>query len=81
MLHVTEMTNWGIADIEADQLWDMPGARDGVLFGVMDVGFARHEDLTFLELPPDIDVDNHGNHVAAIACGRHDNGRGVRGRS
>ena len=75
----TEKTDWGIADIEADQLWDMPGARDGVLFGVMDVGFARHEDLTFLEFPPDIDVDNHGNHVAAIACGRHDNDRGVRG--
>lgn len=74
----TESTDWGVEDIEADQLWTMPGANDGVLFGVMDVGFNRHEDLTFLELPSDVDIDDHGNHVAAIACGRH-NGRGVRG--
>lgn len=57
----------------------MPGADDGVLFGVMDVGFARHEDLVFLELPSDTDVDDHGNHVAAIACGVHDNEVGIKG--
>ncbi len=74
-----ETTDWGIADIEADHLWPMPGADDGVLFGVMDVGFARHEDLVFLELPSDTDVDDHGNHVAAIACGVHDNEVGIKG--
>jgi hypothetical protein len=73
-----DAVDWGIGNIEADQLWDLPGAQDGVLVGVMDVGFLRHEDLTFLELPRKIDVNDHGNHVAAIGCGRH-NGRGVRG--
>lgn len=75
----TETTDWGVADIEADQLWAMPGASDGALFGVMDAGFARHEELVFLELPQDTAVSDHGNHVAAIACARHLNGRGIRG--
>lgn len=78
-INSNENTDWGIADIEADQLWDMPGAADGVLFGVMDVGFAKHEDLTFIEFPSDIEPADHGNHVAAIGCGRHGNGRGIRG--
>ncbi|MDA7949258.1 MAG: S8 family serine peptidase [Hyphomicrobiaceae bacterium] len=75
----TETTDWGIGNIEADQLWSLPGAQDGALFGVMDVGFARHEDLVFIELSPDTDIDDHGNHVAAIACARHDNNVGVKG--
>ncbi|WP_324754193.1 hypothetical protein [Roseovarius sp. Pro17] len=69
----TETIDWGIADIEADQLWPLANSHDGVLFGVMDVGFSRHEDLVFIGLPPRTDVDDHGNHVAAIGCGRHDN--------
>lgn len=72
------MTDWGIPDIQADQLWSMPGATDGVVFGVMDVGFSRHEDITFLGFPPDATPANHGNHVAAIACGRH-NSKGIDG--
>lgn len=75
----SEVADWGIGDIQADQLWPLPGAQDGVLFGVMDVGFARHEDLTFLEFLPETDVKDHGNHVAAIACARHDNGKGIKG--
>lgn len=74
-----EVTDWGITDIQADQLWPLPGAQDGVLFGVMDVGFARHEDIIFLGFLPDTDVGDHGNHVAAIACGRHDNQVGIKG--
>ncbi|WP_138935427.1 S8 family peptidase [Roseovarius arcticus] len=74
-----ERADWGIADIEADQLWSLDNARDGVLFGVMDVGFSRHEDLVFMGLSPRTDVDDHGNHVAAIGCGRHDNAVGVKG--
>jgi len=75
----SEVTDWGITDIEADQLWSLPGAQDGVLFGVMDVGFARHEDLTFIDPVTGTDVDDHGNHVAAIACARHGNNRGIKG--
>lgn len=75
---LSEVIDWGIADIEADQLWSLPGARDGVLFGVMDTGFARHEDIIFLELPPNTSAQDHGNHVAGIACGQHNN-RGIRG--
>ena len=29
--------DWGVGNFEADKLWDLPGARDGVIFGVMDV--------------------------------------------
>src|SRR4029077_13813728 len=73
------VADWGVANIEADRLWGLPGAQDGALFGVMDVGFARHEALTFLELPKSIETDDHGNHVAGIACGKPANGRGVHG--
>ncbi len=90
MLHPTEVTtsvgsgddqeiaDWGIADIEADSLWGMPGANDGVIFGVMDVGFSRHDDIVFLDFPTLSASNNHGNHVAAIGCGRH-NGIGMEG--
>ncbi|MBB4170797.1 S8 family serine peptidase [Rhizobium sp. BK538] len=70
--------DWGVKDIEADKLWSMPGANDGIIFGVMDVGFSRHEDLSFLEFPTDTHADNHGNHVAGIACGLH-NSKGIEG--
>jgi subtilisin family serine protease len=71
--------DWGVKDTEADQLWDLPGARDGIVFGVMDVGFTRHEHITFLEFPPKIDVADHGNHVAGIACGSHTSSIGLGG--
>jgi subtilisin family serine protease len=74
----TTIVDWGIKNIEADQLWDLPGAHDGVLVGVMDVGFGRHQYITFLELNTDIQSDDHGNHVAGIACGHYVNAiRGV----
>jgi Subtilisin-like serine proteases len=75
---VSEAADWGIADIEADQLWTLPGAGDGVVVGIMDAGFARHEDITFLRFPAASPGDNHGNHVAAIACANH-NDIGVEG--
>ncbi|WP_170378649.1 S8 family peptidase [Ruegeria atlantica] len=74
-----ETIDWGITDIQADQLWTLPGANDGVLLGVMDVGFTRHEDLVFLGFLPETAVDDHGNHVAAIGCGQHGNGVGIKG--
>lgn len=73
-----ENPDWGLADIQADQLWPLDGANDGVLFGVLDVGFNRHEDLVFIDIPSGQGSDNHGNHVAGIACGKH-NTVGIRG--
>lgn len=73
-----EASDWGIGDIEADEVWPLPGARDGVIFGVMDVGFGRHSDIIYLDFPATSVANNHGNHVAAIGCGRHD-GLGIRG--
>jgi subtilisin family serine protease len=66
-----EQTDWGISDIEADQVWVLPGATNGKIFGVMDAGFAQHEDLVFLDPTPNSPINSHGNHVAGIACGRH----------
>ena len=74
-----EKIDWGVTNIEADQLWKEAGAQDGAIFGVLDVGFSRHEDITFLELPRKMDAADHGNHVSAIGCGRHGNGVGIRG--
>ena len=71
--------DWGVKNIEADQLWNFTGAEDGVLLGVMDVGFARHDYITFLELPDKIEPADHGNHVAGIACGHHTSDRAIRG--
>lgn len=75
---LSESLDWGVEDIQADELWGLDGATDGVLFGVLDVGFNRHEDLVFIDIPKDQGADNHGNHVAGIACGKH-NGIGIRG--
>ena len=82
----TEITDWGILDIEADKIWDMPLAKEHVFLGVLDTGFSQHEDISFRDLPPLPQNKSashgkradHGNHVAAIACGKH-NGVGVRG--
>jgi subtilisin family serine protease len=74
-----ERTDWGVVDIQADQLWQMPGAMDGTLFGVFDTGFGKHEDLIYSGLVAGTPVTDHGTHVAGIACGTHGNGIGVQG--
>ena len=74
-----KLTDWGIKDIQADQLWDQDGAADGVVFGIMDVGFGRHEDLVYIDPLPGTPVEDHGTHVSGIACGRHSNPNGTRG--
>jgi subtilisin family serine protease len=74
-----KITDWGIQDIQADQLWDMPGARDGVIFGILDVGFVRHEDLVFISFPEGAPTADHGTHVSGIACGTHSTQLGTRG--
>lgn len=75
----TKMTDWGIHDIQADQLWDKPGAGDGAIFGVLDGGFGRHEDLVFLGFKGDTPAADHGTHVSGIACGSHAKPHGTRG--
>ena len=74
----SERVDWGIANTESDQLWGLKGAHDGVMLGVLDTGFARHEDLTFSQPAINFKSSDHGNHVSGIACARH-NGIGVRG--
>jgi len=74
-----EQADWGVASIEANQAWSLDGATDGVMFGVLDDGFARHDDLVFMGFRSDNADNSHGNHVAGIACARHNNAVGVKG--
>ncbi len=74
----SEILDWGVGDIEANNVWELPGADNGVIFGVMDVGFASHEDIIFSSISSDMNADDHGNHVAGIACAQN-NGKGIRG--
>lgn len=77
-----EVTDWGIHDIEANKVWHVAGAKKPVFVGIFDMGFSKHEDISFHDLSQNTASQgqsaNHGNHVAAIACGKH-NGLGVRG--
>lgn len=75
----SKMTDWGVIDIQADQLWDQDGARDGVIFGIMDVGFAKHENLVFLDFLSNSPTEDHGTHVSGIACASHAGPSGMRG--
>ncbi|WP_420404754.1 S8 family peptidase [Nisaea sp.] len=75
----SEIVDWGMGDVEADRIWSMPGALDGAVIGVMDAGFNRHEDLVFMGIPRATPINDHGNHVAGIACARHNNSKGIKG--
>lgn len=68
-----EIIDWGISDIGADTLWEEPRANNPVILGVMDVGFAMHDDLTFKDMDDEMSANSHGNHVAGIACASHNN--------
>lgn len=73
---VAETVDWGIADARIDASWPASANR-AYRVGVIDVGFAPHEDLD-LQTKGSVDNDDHGNHVAGIICARH-NGIGVKG--
>jgi subtilisin family serine protease len=73
-----EITDWGMQDAKVVGMW---GLLTGQAFevGVIDVGFAPHEDLVSrAALVQNMPSNNHGNHVAGIACGQHNN-KGLRG--
>lgn len=71
-----EQIDWGIDNIKVRDLWgrDLPFAPR---VGVIDVGFAMHEDLAFGR-PLNGPSNDHGNHVAGIICAKH-NGKGIAG--
>lgn len=71
--------DWGIKDIQADQLWSLEGASDGAIFGVMDVGFGRHRNLVYIDLLNSTPIEDHGTHVSGIACGRAKETSGING--
>lgn len=72
-----ERTDWGVADSKFDVFWSE--MRAPFIMGVVDVGFADHEDLSTRKgLSAPISVNNHGNHVAGIMCAQH-NDVGMKG--
>src|SRR5690606_13641636 len=73
-----EETDWGMHQARIEPVW--PSVA-GLSFkvGVIDVGFADHEDLDLVAgLPVAMPRHDHGNHVAGIICAQH-NQIGVRG--
>lgn len=74
----SEKTDWGIGDAKIDPLW--PKMESPIKVGVIDVGFADHEDIIFEDgLSHLFPANDHGNHVSGIACAIHNNGVGSRG--
>jgi subtilisin family serine protease len=73
-----EVTDWGMNDAKIAAVW---GQLSGQTFeeGVIDVGFAAHEDIAArAALVQNMPSNNHGNHVAGIICARHNN-KGLKG--
>lgn len=75
----TERVDWGVADCKFDQYWEAT-ANELSVVGVIDVGFADHEDLTTRKgfEGSTIPSNDHGNHVAGIMCAKH-NDIGIKG--
>lgn len=73
----TEKADWGIVDGKFEKYW--ASTTKPFVIGVIDVGFAEHEDLATRDgLRIWIPSANHGNHVAGIMCAKH-NGIGTKG--
>lgn len=72
-----EVVDWGIVDIGIDQFW--PKLDSEIHLGVIDVGFAPHEDLAPENaFGKPLPKNDHGNHVSGIMCAKH-NGVGTKG--
>ncbi|WP_442755904.1 S8 family peptidase [Methylocystis sp. JAN1] len=61
---------WGAGDIQANDLWKLDGSNDGAVVGVIDLGFSRHNALAYVGYDSSIQPNDHGNHVAGIACAK-----------
>ena len=73
----SELTDWGIDDANISDAWHH--STTPVEVGVLDVGFADHEDINFRDgLAHPFPKSDHGNHVSGIACAMH-NGIGTIG--
>jgi len=74
-----EVTDWGINDAKIGDAWAILRGQE-FKEGIIDVGFANHEDLSVVSGLPQqaLPVDSHGNHVAGIMCGQHNN-KGIKG--
>jgi subtilisin family serine protease len=67
-----------VVDAKIDQSWPFIGSTTFKI-GVIDIGFAPHEDLHMtLGLPIPVPIHDHGNHTAGILCAQH-NGIGIKG--
>lgn len=78
--------NWGLKMIRAPQMWNLDSfvrrhRNDSeVSVGIFDSGFdSSHPDLTKLDVPNDMPIDNHGTIIAEIIGASWDNGQGVEG--
>lgn len=74
---VSEKADWGMKDGKISENWHRMSSTYKV--GIIDVGFADHEDLdTRAGLSHEFPSNDHGNHVAGIMCALHNN-IGVKG--
>jgi len=76
---LSDAVDWGIKDARIDKYSEAASLGGPTYLGIMDVGFSPHEDIIFEGLKATTPRNDHGNHVAGIACGIHDNNKGVRG--
>lgn len=75
----SESEDWGIAQAHIGAAWPLVPSGSAFRVGVIDVGFAPHEDLVSVPgLAVTMPSNDHGNHVSGIICAQH-NGFGVRG--
>lgn len=78
MAAAAEEIDWGIEHARIDGAWPLV-EKQTFRIGVIDVGFASHEDIdTVPGLPLTMPAHNHGNHVSGIICAKHNN-IGVKG--
>jgi len=76
--------NWGMEKIRAPALWNLDhDSFASIAVGVLDAGFAAHEDLNFRDfnvtLADDPDDIDHGLHVSGTIGAKFGNGIGVDG--
>ena len=74
-----EHVGWWMDDAGVTPVWKEL-LQDEYNLGVIDDGFARHDDLIYSAGDPNSCplANDHGNHVSGIACAQHD-GFGVKG--